>query len=402
MPRTTPVDEGVLARVVEEIHSTDELRAKLATGRPLRVKFGVDCTAPFLHLGHAVNLWLMRHFQENGHMVDLLLGTATTRIGDPTGRSTTRPEISEEEIERNAAAFVQQAGLVLLTDADHLTIRRNGEWFDSMPSPRFLSLLSMYTVNRLATRDSFRNRQSDGEEVRAHELVYPVLQAYDSVMLGSDLAPVGTDQLFNEMLGRDMQGRFGKEKQVVLTTRITMGLCGQAKQSKSLNNYVALTDSPRDKLGKIMTLPDEHIVPWLEVYTEHPMAEIKELAGVLARGGMNPRDAKLLLARKVVERYHGVRVAAEEERYFIEVFSKKNVPEDLRPLEVAPGAPLLDVLQRALPGESKGNLRRLVEQGGVRLDGEPLSNVHAAVEWRSGGVLKVGKRQWFQIALLAG
>lgn len=397
MPKISPIDENKLARVVEEIHSVDELRAKVNTGRQLRVKFGVDCTAPFLHLGHAVNLWVMRHFQECGHVVDLLLGTATTRIGDPTGRTTGRPVLTDEEINQNAEAFIEQASMVLLTDPEHLVIRRNGEWFDQMPAPEFLSLAAMYTVQRLESRESFRRRAGAGHEVRANELLYPLLQGYDSVVLGSDLAPVGTDQLFNEMMGRDMQQRFGKEKQVVLTTRITMGIGGQAKQSKSLNNYIALTDTPRDKFGKAMSLGDEQIVPWLEVYTEVPMADIAEMDAAMKAGRMNPRDAKVALARALVERYHGAEAGREEERYFVEVFSKGNVPQELDALAVPAGTDLLGVLKLAQPEQSNSNLRRLVSGGGVKLDDEKLSDPTSVVDFAEGAVLKVGKRTFFRL-----
>lgn len=397
MPKIRPIDENKLARVVEEIHSVDELRAKVATGRQLRVKFGVDCTAPFLHLGHAVNLWVMRHFQECGHVVDLLLGTATTRIGDPTGRTTGRPVLTDEEINANAEAFIEQASMVLLTDPEHLVIRRNGEWFDKMPAPEFLSLAAMYTVQRLESRESFRRRSSAGHEVRTNELLYPILQGYDSVVLESDLAPVGTDQLFNEMMGRDMQQRFGKEKQVVMTTRITMGIGGNAKQSKSLNNYIALTDTPRDKFGKAMSLGDEQIVPWLEVYTEVPMGEIEELGEAMAAGRMNPRDAKIKLARAIVERYHGAEAGLAEERYFVEVFSKGNVPQDLTELAVPAGIDLLGLLKLAQPKQSNSNLRRLVAGGGVKLDDEKLSDVTSTPDFADGAVLKVGKRKYFRL-----
>ena len=392
-----PIDENLLARVVEEIHSVDELRAKVATGKQLRVKFGVDCTAPFLHLGHAVNLWVMRHFQECGHVVDLLLGTATTRIGDPTGRSTGRPVLTDEEINANAEAFIEQASMVLLTDPEHLVIRRNGEWFDTMPAPEFLSLCAIYTVARLEARESFRRRTAEGHEVRLNELLYPILQAYDSVVLESDLAPVGSDQLFNEMMGRDMQARFGKSKQIVMTTRITMGLCGTAKQSKSLNNYVALTDSPRDKFGKVMSLGDDQIVPWLEVYTTVPLPEIKALGEAMANNAMNPRDAKVRLAREIVARYHGEAAGLEEEAYFVQVFSNKATPDDMPDLVVTGSPNLLDLLSQALPDESNSNLRRLVKGGGVKLDDDKLSDAMGTPTWTDGAVLKVGKRKFFRL-----
>ena len=397
MAAITPIDERKLARVVEEIHSLDELREKLASGKQLRVKFGIDCTAPFLHLGHAVNLWLMRHFQECGHVVDLLLGTATTRIGDPTGRSEARPVLTDEEINANAKAFIDQASLVLLTDPEHLVIRRNGEWFDNMPMPQFLSLTAMYSVARLEARDSFRKRTEAGNEVRLHELLYPVLQAYDSVQLKSDIAPVGSDQLFNEMLGRDMQGKFGGAKQVVLTTRITMGLCGKSKQSKSLNNYIAITDTPRDKFGKVMSLTDDQIIPWLEVYTEFPLDEVRALQNALLHDGLNPRNAKVLLAREVVARYHGVDVAKQEEDYFSSVFSQRETPTEMPELTISTTTSLLDALTMAQPSESKSHFRRLAAQRGISIDDVAQPDCQAVPAWIDGSVLRIGKRGWFRV-----
>ncbi|MEM6927594.1 MAG: tyrosine--tRNA ligase [Myxococcota bacterium] len=398
MTKPSKIDQRVLDRYVNEIISQAELDEKVKTGKQLRVKFGVDCTAPFLHLGHAVNLWLMRHFQEAGHVVDLLLGVATTRIGDPTGRSEARPVLTDEEIEANAAAFVEQAGIVLLTDPEHLVIRRNSEWFDKMNTAEFLSLASRFTVSRLESRNSFRNRTAAGQEVRAHELLYPILQAYDSVMLGSDLAPVGNDQLFNETMGREMQQRFDQPRQVVMTTKITMGLDGTHKQSKSRNNYVALVDTPTDKFGKVMTLPDEEIINWLVVYTDVPMARVAEIEAEL-KAGSNPRDAKMFLARSVVERYHGAETGRAEEQNFVQIFSKGALPDDMPDLELSGDSSVIDALAKALPTRSKSDLRRLVGQGGVKLEGEPLSDINAVPGWANGSVLKVGKRQWFRITV---
>jgi len=310
-------------RTTEEVFSLEEFKEKLKTKKQLIIKYGVDVTAPFLHLGHAVNLWMMRKLQEEGHKVIFLIGEFTTRIGDPTGRSDTRPVIPEEKIEKNAQEFIKQVSTILITDDPEVfEIRRNSEWFSKMSTAEFISLLSMVTHSRLISRDMFQKRIEEGKEIYMHELIYPILQGYDSVMLKSDLTIVGTDQLFNEMMGRFFQEKFGQEPQVIITTKITPGLDGKFKQSKSLGNYVAITDSPRDKFGKIMSLPDNLIIQWMEVYTTILLDKIEEYKIKMSSGEINPRDVKLELAKAIVERYHGREIAEKEKEWFLETFLK--------------------------------------------------------------------------------
>jgi len=264
------VDLSQLARTTDQVFSLDELRGRLATGRPLRIKYGVDVTAPFLHIGHAVNLWMMRLFQEHGHKVVFLIGDFTTQIGDPTGKDKRRIVPSEADIQRNAEEFLRQVGQVLLTDDDVFEVRRNSEWWGRMGVGEFLTLVAQITHARLVERDMFQKRIAEHVEIHMHEMLYPILQGYDSVMLESDLTIVGSDQLFNEMMGRLYQERAGQAPQVVLTTQITPGTDGKEKQSKSLGNYIALADTPRDKFGKAMSIPDELVGPYVTVYTDLP------------------------------------------------------------------------------------------------------------------------------------
>lgn len=389
------------ARTTEEVVTLKELKQRLDADQPMRIKYGVDATAPFLHIGHAVNLWMMRELQDHGHKVIFLIGDFTTRIGDPTGRSTTRPVIPPEEIERNAEAFIEQTSSILKTDDPSVfEIRRNSEWYGSMRVEEFLSLLSSVTHARLATRDMFRRRIDAGVEIRMHEFLYPVLQGYDSAMLQSDLTVVGTDQLFNEMMGRFFQERLGQAPQVVLTTRITPGTDGGEKQSKSLGNFIALNDTPRDKFGKVMSIPDDLIVPYLEVYTTVTTREIRTIKAGLADGPMNPRDAKLKLAQALVERYHGAATADAEHQWFMRTFSKRHTPEDIEMLAVDHcSMSVLRLLQCALPAESTSSLRRLVQQRAVRMDDEILDDPLGEVNLQDGDVLRVGKRRWFRISL---
>lgn len=393
------VDLDLIARTTDQIFSLEELRERLAKGRPLRIKYGVDVTAPFLHIGHAVNLWMMRHFQEHGHVVVFLVGDFTTRIGDPTGKSKTRQVPSREEIDKNAEEFIRQVGQVLLTDPKVFEVRRNSEWFDKMSVDHFMSLLSMVTHSRLIQRDMFQRRIEANHEIYMHELLYPILQGYDSYMLQSDLTIVGTDQLFNELMGRLYQEKYSQAPQVVMTSKITPGTDGKEKQSKTLGNYIALLDTPRDKFGKIMSIPDELIVQYARVYTEMPLTEVKSIETGLADGSGHPMSAKKALARAVVARYHGEAVGEEEQRWFETTFSDRKTPDDVPELSVKRGASLIDVLAMAVPEESKGALRRLLAQGGVRL-GEAKLDADRALEplaFETGDTLKVGKRRWFKL-----
>lgn len=399
-----------LDRTTDQIFSRAEFEAKLALGRPLRIKYGVDITAPFLHIGHAVNLWMMREMQEAGHRVVFLLGDFTTRIGDPTGRSAARKVPAPDEIERNAEAFLSQCGQVLLTDPEVFEVRRNSEWFDVMGTSQFLELLSLVTHGRLIQRDMFQQRISAQKEIYMHELLYPILQGYDSYMLESDLTIVGSDQLFNEMMGRTYQERFGQAPQVVMTSRITPGTDGVNKQSKTLGNYIALADTPRDKFGKLMSIPDTLIKDYLEVYTTVPLPEVAAQLKRMAEGG-NPRDAKGLLASAVVARYHGEAAAAAERDWFATTFSQRQAPDDVPEWRAPASLSLLDALTQGLEaalGEtvSRSEARRLLKQGAVSLAGERLSLQDEAsslgvlrerlASAEASPLLKVGKRRWLK------
>jgi tyrosyl-tRNA synthetase len=389
-----------LQRTAVEVHTADGLRAKLAEQRPLRIKYGVDVTAPFLHIGHAVNLWAMRELQDAGHKVILLIGDFTTSIGDPTGRSATRPVIAPAQIERDAQGFIQQAGQVLRTDPDVFEVQRNSRWWASMPVARFMALLKEVTHARLIQRDMFQRRIAAGSEIYLHELLYPVLQGYDSCELDSDLTIVGSDQLFNELMGRLLAERLGLQPQVVITTAITAGIDGRAKQSKSLGNYIAIADSPRDKFGKAMRLPDHLVVEYLRVYTLMPLAEVEAISQAMDSGELNPMLAKRTLGRALVERYHGADQAAAEDDWFTSVFSGHAVPQDVPAVLVqAADATLLEVLRACLPGESASALRRLVAAGSVRLGGRKLLDPEQRHAVGSGEVIRVGKRRWFRIEL---
>ena len=388
-----------LRRNIDSIIGEKELLAQLATGKSLRIKFGVDCTAPDLHLGHAVNLWMMRHLQEHGHRVVLLLGDTTTRIGDPTGKSETRPLLSWDEIDRNALAFIEQASLVLRTEPEVFEVRRNSEWFDVMPVTELLLLFSMTTVAHLMGRDMFRVRMAAGREIALHELTYPVLQGYDSFAMGSDLTIVGSDQLFNELMGRHYQQRLGATPQTLITTRITPGLDGGPKQSKSLGNYVALLDGPTEKFGKLMSLPDILVEEWATAYTDLAEKDIRRLAAKVMMRGVAARDAKLELAEAIVRRHHGNEVAIQGRQAFISTFSEGNEPDQMPVITVPMGSVLpLDLVRLARPDLSNGALRRLLIQRAIRVNGKVLVE-ESRIVLEERAVLRIGPRSWWRVCV---
>jgi tyrosyl-tRNA synthetase len=397
-------DISFLLRTTEDIIGKRELLDKLAAGKKLRIKYGVDVTAPFLHLGHAVNLWMMRWLQERGHKVDFLIGDFTTQIGDPTGKSKTRKVIEPEAIEANAQEFIRQVSLVLLTDPDVFEVHRNGDWFNKMSLGDFFKLAGRITHGHLVTRKMFQKRIAAGEPIHMHEFLYPVLQGWDSAVLESDLTIVGNDQLFNEMMGRTFQQQEGQDPQAIITTKITPGLCGKEKQSKSLGNFIAITDSPRDKFGKVMSLPDELVSQWFLVYTDVPLETLDQ--ELVLR---NPMAAKTNLAAKIVERWHGKEVAEAERKWFKETFSKKSLPESIPQIVVTQSTSLLELLQKCKPESSNGDLRRLLKQGAVKLiDTRNKDHVEHKLAlddlnntWdlscASPAVLKIGKRTWIKV-----
>ncbi len=385
------------ARTTEDVFSLEELNSLLDSGRQLRIKYGVDVTAPQLHIGHAVNMWMMRQLQDMGHKVQFLIGDFTTRIGDPTGRNKLRPLIPQSEIEANAREFIAQAQMVLRVDDPHLyEIRRNSEWYERMPASELLQLLSMVTHARLASRDMFQARVQQGLDIHMHEMIYPILQGYDSFALQSDLTIIGSDQLFNEMMGRFYQERLGQQPQVIITTKITPGIDGKAKQSKSLGNYIGLGHSPRDKFGRTMKLPDNLIVSYLEVYTDVPLEQVRHIA---TRVASEPMKWKLFLAHEIVRRYHGVEVADQEQQWFLETFSARNAPADIPEIVVKPGEqPAFDLVKRFFgTRKSNGEIRRLFEQGAVSLNSNEIKRSDQLVHIQDGDVLQIGKRTWFRI-----
>lgn len=386
-------------RTADQYISRDEFRAKLRLGRPLRIKYGVDVRTPTLHIGHAVNLWLMRYLQDLGHKIIFVIGDFTTRIGDPDGRLEACSDIAPDEVERNIKSFIEQAKMVLRFDDPKLIeVRRNSEWYNKLTMREFMELSSVITHARLMGRDMFQMRIAQGREIYLQEMLYPVLQAYDSFFVESDLAIVGSDQLFNESLARLIQEKHGKPAQALITTKITPGTDGRGKQSKSLGNYIGLQHSPRDKFGRIMSIPDCLIEEYFRIYTDVPFSEI---SGFKAMAGKKPRDAKMALASALVERYHGPACAKEERDWFEKTISKGEVPDDLPTIGLSnPLIEALDLVMMARPGKSKGDTRRLIAQGAVELNGQKIKDGDTELTVKANDILKVGKRNWFRIVIV--
>ena len=385
-----------LSRTTEEVFSIKELTELLDSGKKLRIKYGVDVTAPTLHIGHAVNLWMMRKLQDLGHKVIFLIGDFTTSIGDPTGKNALRPIIAKEEIEKNLEEFIKQAKMVLrFDDPELIEVRRNSEWFGEMPTSEFLNKLMLVTHAKLISRDMFRDRIDKGDDIYMHELIYPILQGWDSVELESDLTIIGTDQLFNEMLGRFFQEKSGQKPQVIMTTKITPGIDGRAKQSKSIGNYIGLAHSSREKFGRVMSIPDNLVESYFIVYTDIPDATI---AKFISEG---PMPAKLNLATEIVRRYHGDEVAKSEKDWFIKTFSDKQSPDDMPEVTASKTTNLTDLIKKCIgKSESNASVRRLIDQGAVSIDSTkvegdqfqplPITNTFE---------LKIGKRRWFKVKI---
>src|SRR4051794_16076756 len=362
--------------------------------RPLRVKLGVDPTSPDLHLGHTVVLQKLREFQDAGHVAVLIIGDYTARVGDPSGRSATRPVLSGEEIDAHARTYVEQAQRILRAEPDVLEVRRNGEWLD-MSMEELFRLVRHPTVARLLERDDFAKRYAAHQPISLLELLYPVLQGYDSVAVRADVELGGTDQTFNLLMGRDIQSAFGQPEQIVLTTPLINGTDGARKMSKSYGNQVGITDAPEEMYGRILSIPDDLLAEWYDVLLGSPPPQ--DVGG---------RDAKRSLARALVDRFHGQGAGAAAEEQFDRVFVRREVPEDVAEAEFAPanGTVHLPALLAEVFGGSRSDARRALAQGGVRLDGEPVGSgeLDVAPERLDGAVLQMGKRRFARLRRTAG
>lgn len=392
---------AVMKRGVIDLISENELKAKLALGRSLRVKFGADPSAPDLHLGHCVQLRALRAMQELGHQVVFIVGDFTAMIGDPSGRSATRPQLSREEVTANAQTYVAQAEKIL--DFSKTEIRFNSEWISSLTPEEMIRLAGKFTVAQLLEREDFSKRFSEQAPIGIHELFYPILQGYDSYAIQADIEFGGTDQTFNLLLGREMQRTYGMEQQVVITRPLIPGTDGEKKMSKSLNNYIAVLDAPDEMYGKIMSIPDRLIAMYFEYLTDVPMTEIDEIVKAMDGGGMNPRDAKDRLAQEIVGQLHDADAARKASEDFRRTFSgKTQTLDDFRAVAEPAALPaaaftdevtLAKLMQEIGMTASAGEARRLIQQGAVYLDDDKVVDPQATLTPRDGLLIRAGKRR---------
>ncbi len=401
----TPEIERALAlirRGADEFLIESEFAQKLArsaaTGQPLRCKLGLDPTAPDIHLGHTVVLNKLRQLQDLGHTVIFLIGDFTSMIGDPSGRNTLRPPLSREEIEANARTYFDQAALVL--DRQKTEIRYNSEWSEPLGAAGMIKLAAKYTLARLLERDDFAKRAASGQPIAMHELLYPLMQGYDSVALHADLELGGTDQKFNLLVGRELQRHYGQEPQCILTMPLLEGLDGVEKMSKSKGNYVGITEAPFEMFGKVMSISDEQMWRWYDLLSMRGNDEIALLKKQVG-AGRNPRDAKVLLAKEIITRFHSAPDADRAESEFMARFSAGAVPREMPEFTLdsgGKGMAIAQLLKQAALAPSTSEATRNVEQGGVRIDGARVSD--RALLVRPGTyVVQVGKRKWARVTV---
>jgi len=382
--------EEILSRGVEEIIEKDSLIEKLKSRKKLRFKFGVDPTAPDIHLGIAVLLRKLAEFQKLGHKIIFLIGDFTATIGDPSGVNKTRPILTPREIDQNARTYLAQAGKIL--DIKKTEIRRNSEWYKKMSLADFLKIKSHFTIQRILERDDFSDRLKQGVEIVSYEIDYPVLQAYDSVMLRADIEIGGTDQKFNMLAGRRLMKKMGLPPQDVMTMKILVGTDGKKKMSKSLGNYIGIAESPQEMYGKIMSIPDELIEPYLLLCTDISLDEVRAIK--------NPRDRKARLAFEIVQIYHGQKAAQEAEEEFNQIFKESQVPSKI-PVTFVKSSKIIDILVETGLASSKSEARRLVEQGGVRIKIKnkrvKIKDINAGIPIKENPIIQVGKRRFVRV-----
>src|SRR5579859_6204082 len=396
----TPAEQlAELKRGADEILLEAELKARLAEGRPLRVKAGFDPTAPDLHLGHTVLLNKLRQFQELGHEAIFLIGDFTGMIGDPTGKNVTRKPLSHEEIQANAHTYESQVFKIL--DAKKTRIEFNSTWTEKLGAAGLVQLAAKHTVARMMERDDFSKRYAAGEPIAIHEFLYPLVQGFDSVALKADVELGGTDQKFNLLVGRQLQEQYGQRPQIVLTMPILEGLDGVQKMSKSLGNYIGINEPPNEMFGKLMSVSDELMWRYFELLSFRPLKEIQQFRREIAAGA-NPRDIKFKLAEEIVARFHGAAAGRAAQEEFVARFQKGALPEDMPELSVTVetgGIGIAALLKQCDLTASTSEANRMLEQGGVKVDGEKVSDRGLKLKPGASYVLQVGKRKFARVTL---
>ncbi|TAA47129.1 MULTISPECIES: tyrosine--tRNA ligase [Corallincola] len=384
-----------IKRGAEEILVEEELVAKLKEGRPLIIKLGADPTAPDIHLGHTVIMNKLRQFQQLGHEVVFLIGDFTAMVGDPSGKNSTRPPLTREDVLRNAETYKEQIFKIL--DADKTRIEFNSSWLNELGAEGMIRLASKQTVARMLERDDFKKRYADSQPIAIHEFMYPLLQGYDSVALKADVELGGTDQKFNLLMGRELQKDAGQKAQCVVMMPLLVGLDGVKKMSKSANNYIGISDAPNDMFGKIMSISDDLMWDYFDLLSFRPLGELAEFREAIANGA-NPRDYKILLAKEIIARFHDEAAAEGAHQDFIQRFQKNAIPDEMPEFSFDIGLPLANLLKEAGLVGGTSEALRMVKQGAVKIDGDKVAD--AKVELTAGtAVYQVGKRKFARITL---
>ncbi len=384
----------ILKRNVEELISEKELLERLKSGKPLRVKLGVDPSRPDLHLGHAVVLRKLREFQDLGHIVVLIIGDFTARIGDPSGRSKTRPMLSAEQAKENAISYQQQAFKIL--DRSKTELRFNSEWLEPLNFEDVIRLAAKYTVARMLERDDFEKRYQSGEPISIAEFLYPIAQAYDSVAVKADVEMGGTDQKFNLLVGRKYQEEFGQKPQIVMTMPLIEGTDGTLKMSKSYNNYVAINDTPQDIYGKIMSIPDTLMFKYARLLTD---LDVEKAEKDVKDEKLHPMDFKKKLAFEITKWLYDEEEAKKAENYFVSTFSKKETPKEIKEIEGKNGIKLSQFLKEIGATSSASEAKRLIKQGGVKINNTPVKDPFFVTNFKGGEILRVGKLKFYKVKI---
>ncbi|KGQ25341.1 tyrosine--tRNA ligase [Gallibacterium anatis CCM5995] len=384
-----------LKRGVDEVLSEEDLIEKLKENRPLKIKLGADPTAPDIHLGHTVVLNKLRQFQQLGHEVYFLIGDFTGMVGDPSGKNTTRPPLTREDVLRNAETYKQQIYKILDPEKTHVVF--NSSWLGELGTEGMIRLASQYTVARMLERDDFKKRFSNHQSIAIHEFIYPLLQGYDSVALEADVELGGTDQKFNLLVGRELQKARGLKPQVAITLPLLEGLDGEKKMSKSLGNYIGVSEAPDDMFGKVMSISDELMWRWYDLLSFRSLDDIAQLKQDVANG-RNPRDVKILLAKELIERFHDKAAADAAEQTFIERFQKGAMPDEMPKFTFEGEMPIANLLKEADLVSSTSEALRMIKQGGVKIDGEKVEDSKLVIS-ASTAVYQVGKRKFAKVTI---
>jgi len=386
-------------RIVQEdsvdLITPEDFLIKLKNKSQLKVKLGVDPSRPDLHLGHAVVLRKLKQFQELGHIVYLIIGDFTARIGDPSGRSKTRPLLSENEVRENSKTYVEQAFRIL--QPDKTVVKFNSEWLSKLSFADIINLSSRYTVARMLERDDFSKRLKENQPISISEFLYPLAQAYDSVVIEADVELGGTDQLFNLLVGRKLQEEFDQSPQVVLTMPLIEGTDGYLKMSKSYDNYIAFNDSSKDIFGKVMSIPDHLIIKYMKYLTDIPKDKIKNMEDQIKSGEVNPRDIKMILAEEIVTILYNKDEAEKAKQNFVSIFQKREMPEDLPEIQIKSGETILDIVSKTKVYDSNSEIKRAIIQGAIRINDEKINDFKQIVDCDDGAILRVGKKSYFKI-----